>query len=286
MQLASDLRFPEGPVAMADGSILVVEIEGGSLARVSPDGGVTRIDCGGGPNGGAVGPDGCIYVSNDGGLLFRTVDGICEPYDISPENRGGSIQRVDLVAGSVETIYTHCGDTSITGGNDIVFDVDGGFYFNDTAADTVYYALPDGSSIRKAGHAEMPNGLGISPDQRRLYCSETFTGRIIYWGIERPGMLSDLSTVLYSTQAHHWDGLAIDSEGHVCAADLQASGITAISDQGDVVHKMTLPDHDPYVTNVCFGGPDMCTAFITSSGRGSLWATEWICPGLRLNFNA
>ena len=133
---------------MADGSVLVVEIEGGNLTRVSPDGTRTVVGrCGGGPNGAAIGPDGHAYVCNDGGLGFTTIDGIRQPFELAADNTGGSIQRVDLTTGAVETVYTHCGDSPILSGNDIVFDTHGGFYFNDTVAGVVYYGQPDGSSI-------------------------------------------------------------------------------------------------------------------------------------------
>lgn len=289
IELASGLQFPEGPIAMDDGSVLVVEIEGGDLIRVSPDRTVSVVSrCGGGPNGAAIGPDGHVYISNDGGLAFKTVDGVRQPFDQAAGYHGGSIQRVDLATGTLETMYTHCGDTPITSGNDIVFDVQGGFYFNDTSAGLVYYGLADGSSIHLvAGGLQLNNGLGLSPGQDRLYASETYTGRIVYWDVVGVGALSDSFAVLYSTEGrHHWDGLAIDSEGNVCGADLEESGITAISPEGRVVAKVTVPEHDPFVTNVCFGGPDMRTAFITSAGLGRLYATEWHCPGLRLNFNA
>ncbi len=288
-ELARGLRFPEGPIALSDGSVLVVEIEGGTLARVDPDGTVTRVaECGGGPNGAAVGPDGHVYVCNDGGLAFHSVGEIREPYALAPWHTGGSVQRVDLATAGVETVYTHCDGTPILGGNDIVFDTDGGFYFNDTSGNTIYYARPDGTSIHPAATGvQVPNGLGLSPDQDRLYASETYSGRILWWDVLGPGLLSEESTVLFTAGgAHHWDGLAIDSEGNVCAADLQESGITAISPGGAVVEKVRVPVHDPYVTNICFGGPDLRTAFITSSGRGLLYATEWFCPGLRLHFTA
>src|ERR1043165_8415348 len=70
-QIASGLRFPEGPVAMPDGSIILVEIERRTLSRVTPDGKVHVIaKLGGGPNGAAMGADGKIYVTNNGGLKF------------------------------------------------------------------------------------------------------------------------------------------------------------------------------------------------------------------------
>ena len=68
-QIASGLRFPEGPVAMSDGSVVLVEIERRTLSRVTPDGQVRVVaTLGGGPNGAAMGPRGKIYVTNNGGL--------------------------------------------------------------------------------------------------------------------------------------------------------------------------------------------------------------------------
>src|SRR5205814_10562563 len=68
-QIASGLRFPEGPVAMPDGSVVLVEIERRTLSRVTPDGKIHVIArLGGGPNGAAMGPGGKMYVTNDGGL--------------------------------------------------------------------------------------------------------------------------------------------------------------------------------------------------------------------------
>jgi gluconolactonase len=288
-ELTRGLEFPEGPIAMDDGSVLVVEIEGGNLTRVSQDGTRTVVGrCGGGPNGAAIGPDGHAYVCNDGGLGFTTIDGIRQPFELAADNKGGSIQRVDLATGAVETVYSHCGDTPILSGNDIVFDTRGGFYFNDTVAGVVYYGSPHGSSIHVAATGlQFPNGLGLSPEGTRLYASETYTGRIVFWDVTGVGTLSDSFVELYSTEGRHdWDGLAIDSEGNVCAADLQESGVSIISPEGRVVGKVTVPEHDPFVTNICFGGPDMRTAFITSSGLGRLYRTEWHCPGLRLNYNA
>src|SRR2546430_14241313 len=71
-QIASGLRFPEGPVAMPDGSVVLVEIERRTLSRVTPDGKIHVIaKLGGGPNGAAIGPGGKIYVTNNGGLKVR-----------------------------------------------------------------------------------------------------------------------------------------------------------------------------------------------------------------------
>src|SRR4051812_50220299 len=77
-ELATGLQFPEGPVVMPDGSIVVTEIKSGTLARVQPDGSGTVerfADLGGGPNGAALGPDGYLYIANNGGVPWGGLKG-------------------------------------------------------------------------------------------------------------------------------------------------------------------------------------------------------------------
>jgi gluconolactonase len=280
---ATGLQFPEGPVAMDDGSVLVVEIEGGSLARVHPDGTVARIHCGGGPNGAAFGPDGAVYVGNDGGLVFTTEGDIRFPCELAADNPGGSVQRVDLESGAVSEVFTHADGTRIGGLNDIVFDGSGSCYIVDTTIGLLYYADPIARAIAIAASGlEIPNGAGLSPDGRRLYVSETYTGRVVAWDVSAPGTLTN-ERELYSTGgAHGWDGLAVDGAGNVCISNLQRSGITVLAPDGTVVDHFVTPEHDPYVTNICFGGNDGNTAYICSSGRGILYAVDWPWTGLRL----
>lgn len=284
-EITRGLRFPEGPIAMDDGSVLVVEIEGGSLTRVAVDGRPTVVAaCGGGPNGGAIGPDGAVYVANDGGLAFKTEDGINFPYTGAPDNTGGRIQRVDLATGGFDDLYTHSGGQRLGSLNDVVFDANGRFYVVDTGVGAIHYATPDGSGIgRVASSLEMPNGMGLSPDGRRLYASETYTGRVFAWDVASDGTLHRRS-LLYTAEGHGWDGLAVDGAGNICIANLEHSGISIVGPDGTLREELTVPLHDPFVTNVCFGGPDLRTAFITSSGRGRLYAVDWPYPGLRLHF--
>ncbi|MGH7802731.1 MAG: SMP-30/gluconolactonase/LRE family protein, partial [Candidatus Binatia bacterium] len=66
-EIASGLQFPEGPIAMLDGSVILVEIQRGTLSRVDAKGKISVIaELGGGPNGAAMGPGGKIYVTNNG----------------------------------------------------------------------------------------------------------------------------------------------------------------------------------------------------------------------------
>jgi gluconolactonase len=313
--VASGLRFPEGPVAMPDGSVLFVELERGSLTRVDRDGRVEPVAIlGGSPNGAAIGPDGRCYVCNGGGLKFMSDPKLgLWPVARADDYQGGSIDVVDLESGSWERLYTRHAQGPLLSPNDLVFDAHGGFWFSDVGAREarssqhagVYYAKADGSEIREVIYPlNGPNGVGLSPDGRTLYVAETVTARVWAFEVAAPGEIRRLFPVggfpdpaqghvvlmgashaklLYaSPDIALFDSLAVDGEGHVCVGTLVKGGITSISPDGRLVEKVPLPD--PKSTNICFGGPDLKTAFVTFSGHGKLVAFEWMRKGLRLNY--
>ncbi len=302
-EICRGLKFPEGPVAMPDGSVILVEIERKTLTRVSVDGEVSVIaDCGGGPNGAALGPDGKMYICNNGGFEWSQSGPFKRPgEELAKDYVGGSIQSVDLAAGSVETIYTECDGESLKGPNDIVFDRQGGFYFTDLGKrrgrqidrGSLFYAKIDGSSITELIHPfDTPNGVGLSADEKKLYVAETNAARLWAFDIESPGVIKkDGPSLFWPGHLLHkfngyerLDSLAVDSEGNVVVATLGTGCVTAISPTGQIRARVAVPEFDLMVTNVCFGGPDLRTAYITASGLGRLYAIDWHCPGLPLNF--
>jgi gluconolactonase len=299
--MATDLRFPEGPVAMADGSVILGEIAGGAVTRIAPDGGKTEIGrAGGGPNGLALGPDGALYVCNNGGNVYQTTPAFLSTGP-SPDYKGGYIQRIDPKTGDTKALYTHCGANKLSAPNDIVFDKQGGFYFTDLgkrrARDRdhggLYYALPDGSKITEIAYPIVtPNGVGLSPDEKTVYVADTETSRLFAFDIEAPGVLKHEPfpaphggrLVCGLPGFQRFDSLAVEASGNICVATLVTGHITVVSPTGQVVRQVKMPD--VYPTNICFGGPDMKTAYITLSATGQLAAMEWPEPGLRLNFMA
>jgi len=298
--LADGLQFPEGPVALCDGSVVLVEMRAGRIIRVMPDGRIDTVtDCGGGPNGAAIGPDGALYVCDNGGSAY--VPGSFTSIGPAPDYTGGSILRVDLASGSSRQLYTHCDGHRLSSPNDIVFDAQGGFYFTDfgkkhtRARDSggVYYALPDGSHIVEVAYSLLsPNGIGLSPDGRVLYVAETETARLWAFDIVEPGVVRKhpfpsphggrLVCGLGGFQ--RFDSLALDAEGRICVATLVTGAISVIAPSGELLRQQTFPDI--YVTNICFGGPDLKTAYVTLSATGQLVSLPWPEAGLRLHFNA
>jgi gluconolactonase len=300
-EIATGLRFPEGPVAMPDGSIVLVEIERRTLSRVLPNGKVVVVaSLGGGPNGAALGPGGKIYVTNNGGLKFVERPGKLFPVAQADDYTTGSIQVVDPESGKFETLYDRCDGRRLCGPNDLVFDAAGGFWFTDLGktrerdADrgAVYYAKADGSSIREAIFPlERPNGIGLSPDGRTLYVVETPTARCWSFSLSMPGQIESANgpyrgekgrVVVGLGGYQMFDSLAVDAEGHVCVATLITGAVSDIWPDGSRVEQYTLPDM--MVTNVCFGGRELRTAFATLSMGGRLVSFEWPRPGLALRY--
>lgn len=293
--VTAGLAFPEGPIALGGGDVLVVEIRRGTLTRVTPDGTTTVVaELGGGPNGAAIGPDGAVYVCNNGGFIWRDRHGITAPGHQPDDYAGGSIQRVEM-DGTVTDLYTACDGRPLRGPNDIVFDTDGGFWFTDIGKsrererDTgaLHYARPDGSSITEVVHPLVqPNGVGLAPDGSRLYVAETVTGRVWSWDVLGPGRLGR-AALLHGLGGYQlFDSLAVDGDGNVCVATLMTGAISVIAPDGTLLRQVPVPEHDPYVTNICFAGAGSRAAWVTSSGRGILYALEWDGPGLDLAFTA
>ena len=197
--LATGLEFPEGPVVMPDGSVVLVEIRGRRLTRVWPDGRKEVVaEIPGGPNGAALGPDGKMYICNNGGFSWIPTRKMIMPGPQPDDYLGGSIQRVDLQSGKVETVVSKCGEHALRGPNDLVFDKHGGLWFSDLGkrraremdVGGMYYLKPGMKEIIEVVHGVLPaNGIGLSPDENTVYIAETPTARLWAYEISEPGTL-------------------------------------------------------------------------------------------------
>lgn len=324
------LGFSEGPIAMPDGTILLVDIRRECLTRILPDGSqelVAKVP--GGPNGAAFGPDGRLYICNNGGFGWSEIplpggQVIAVGEHQAATYTGGSVQVIDLATGKLETLYTECAvgtdmfglgprtpkevpqPSRLRGPDDLVFDASGGFWIADFGKSRprdkdvtgVYYARPDGSYIReKIFPLDGPNGIALSPAGDRLYVSLTFRRQILYWELDGPGSIRpnpqtiDGAHVLNAAMPGDLDSIKVDEQGNVHAVTILPrktpfcnGGVTVVSPQGEILEsfEIALPGKQvPMPSNLCWGGPDRRTAYITCGGSDMLVKVRTSIAGLR-----
>ncbi len=181
-------------------------------------------------------------------------------------------------AGKVTVVLKDGGGKLLNGPNDVWMRPDGGLYLTDPfykrdywkrgpmeqPGQSVFFLAPDHQTLRAvATDLTQPNGIIGTPDGKTLYVSDIGAGRTYAYGIQKDGSLSDKH--LFCTLGS--DGMTIDSEGNVY---LTGHGVTIFDKAGhQVAH---IPVAEDWTGNVCFGGTDRRTLFITASkGLYALW---------------
>jgi gluconolactonase len=265
--VATGLEFPEGPV-WRDGALDLVEIEGGRVSRWSPVGSVTTIaTTGGGPNGTALGPDGALYVTQNGGMTATA--------RVTP-----AILRV-TPDGEVRTVATEVAGLALGGPNDLAFGPDGRLWFTDPrgAADPSRNALPGRifAIDPASGEGELvielepvfPNGIGFLADGSLVW-TESFTRRVMTLDDGVPRTLVELP------ERHFPDGFCVGADGRLYVATTYAHCVTVL-ERDRIVDRLACGDGMP--TNCCFGETDL---YVTESRHGTLWRFPLGVAGLPL----
>lgn len=300
--LADGLGFPEGPCIRDDGSVLVVDIEHGTVVEAADDSSRVVATPGGGPNGMALAGDGTAYVANNGGFLWTDVGGYRIPIDREthtnepPGFEGGWIERIDVATGEVTVLRDSCAGRRLRGPNDLVFDEVGGLWFTDhgkgrhASVDRggLYYLPPGGDIVEAAFPLLGPNGVGLAPDGRTVYVAETHTGRLWAWALDAPGVIrpdaGSLAVrhggVCVAATPFSFDSLAVEEDGRVAIGAI-GDGIVVITPDGEEID--VHPIAGDVTTNIAFGGPDRRRAVITLSRTGRVVEAGWPRPGAPLH---
>jgi gluconolactonase len=178
-----------------------------------------------------------------------------------------------------------------------VFDDVGGLWFTDhgkgrhASVDRggLYYLPPEGDEVQEIAFPLLgPNGVGLSPDNRRVYVAETFTGRVWAWHLEAPGLVrpdaGSLAVrhggICLVATPFSFDSLAVEEDGRIVVGAI-GDGLVAVTPNGLEVDVHPIPGD--ITTNIAFGGADRRRAVITLSRSGQLVETTWPRPGLALN---
>lgn len=258
--VAEGLKFTEGPLWRADGTLVFVDLSGDAVYQVDlkdglrtrkPGEGVKALrEKAGGPAGSA--------VDAQGRLLHAQFN--------------GTVVRVDAT-GAVEVIADQLGGKKLNQPNDLVVRSDGSIFFTDFGkggtedrikTSGIYRIDPAGALHQLTTEVVSPNGLAFSPDERVLYVALYTASQIRAYDVAQDGSLSNARVFAEvrdpairgrSTP----DGVKVDASGNVWTTG--AGGIWVFSPKGERIARLEVPGG---ASNLCFGGADGKTLFITS----------------------
>lgn len=286
---AVGFAYPEGPCFDASGVLYTVELAGGVVSRVVDGEREVWVRPGGSPNGAAFGADGTLYICNNGGNWGPNAStGMKAGF-------GGLPALIQAVTpdGTISTVADSCDGRRLNGPNDLVLDGVGGIWFTDPAwaprdasgsapaaespAGAVRYVGSDGLVSTLRENLVFPNGIAISPDGRQLIVGETGTGNILSAIIEGPGQLGDWGILARLGPDSFPDGMCFDSRDRLIVAGTGSGRLYVLDERGTIEQELLMEDRD--VTNVCFGGPDFSTLYVTEAEIGRVVTLEWDCAG-------
>ncbi len=234
----------EGPACGLDGSIYAVNFtEQGTIGRVSPSG------------------KGEVFLklpadSVGNGIRF---------------DRAGNMYIADYVnhqvfkvaAGTAKPVV-FAADTTMNQPNDLAISLKGTLYASDPnwAAKTgqLWKVTVDGRPVRLAEGMGTTNGIEVSPDGRTLYVNESVQRRIWSFAIDSEGNLSG-KKLFKSFEDHGFDGMRCDVAGNLYVTRYGKGTVVKLSPAGKVLREIDVLGKKP--SNICFGGPDGRTAYVT-----------------------
>ena len=274
------LRFGEGPVWCADGTVVATSVCDGALLRIWPaSGAIERIaETGGGPNAAYPANDGGFLVTQNGGLDFSKMGDRVGAFADAPYRPvAPGLQRV-TPDGDVEYVAA----SGFRAPNDLVCDTAGTAYFTDPyhvlgerAPGRVWALARDGSLRLVADGFTYCNGIALEPDGTLVVVE----GR----GLMRLRADGDREWIVEKLGPGGGDGFCVDRDGRFYVASTREHGVRVLEPDGAEVELLHL-DGEGITTNCCFGGDDGRTLFATDAVPGTLVAWEGMpTPGLPLH---
>lgn len=249
-KLADGFSFTEGPSADYKGNVYFTDQPNDRIMVLSLSGELSTFmkPCGR-SNG---------LAFDKEGYLWACADEKNELWRIAPDK-------------GVAVITLEYGEKILNGPNDLWIDNNGGIYFTDPFykrpwwdhtekpqdKECVYYLSPDHKSItRLIDDLVQPNGIVGTPDGKTLFVADIGGNKTWEYKIGNSGSLSDKK--LFCELGS--DGMTIDSDGNIY---LTGNGVTIFDRKGNKIANITIPES--WTANVCFGGPDLKSLFITAS---------------------
>jgi len=262
----------EGPIALADGSIVFTENRADRLIRIAPDNSVsTYLEPTGGANALALGADGellAVQTAQPGIARLQPASNVlAASYSGKPFNRPN-----DLALARTGSVYFSDPGAAPAAGTPRP----------QTPAKTgLYWLDPHGEVSLVADDIHRPNGVALSPDERTLYVADSWGEHLIAFAVQPDGGLSarrDFARLagfrsLPEGPASGADGIAVDAAGRVYVAT--SAGVEVFSPEGAALGVIALPKQPQ---NLAFGGADRSQLYVV--GRGSVYRIKTLTTGV------
>jgi gluconolactonase len=248
--VSSDFMFTEGPAVDRDGNVFFTDQPNDKIMKWSTDGTVSVFMEGTGRSNG-------LYFDNDGNL-------------ISCADKNNQLLHIDKNK-KMTVLVNDFEGKKLNGPNDLWIDPKGGIYFTDPfykrdywersekeiEQENVYYLSPDKKKLTVAASEFVrPNGIIGTPDGKKLYVADINANKVYSYKINGDGTLSERA--LFTDKGS--DGMTVDNKGNVY---LTGKGITVFNSKGEKIEHIDV--EAPWTANLCFGGKDRKTLFITAS---------------------
>ncbi len=248
-KLADEFSFTEGPACDAQGNVFFTDQPNDRILKWSTEGKLSTFmhPCGR-ANGLSFDAEGNLWACADEKNELWRIDASGKPTVIVKDYQG----------------------KLLNGPNDVWIVPSGGLYFTDPyykrpywkrgakeMDECVYYLAPDHKRlVRVIEDLKQPNGIIGTPDGKLLYVADIGAGKTFHYSVQADGSLKDkrLFCELGS------DGMTIDNRGNVY---LTGKGVTVFDPAGKQIEHIEVAE--PWTANVCFGGKDRKTLFITAS---------------------
>lgn len=248
--LSAEFKFTEGPAADADGNVFFTDQPNDRIMKWSAEGGITTWMEGAGRANG-------LYFDHRGNLL-ACADENNQLWMISEDRK-------------VTVLLSDYRGKKLNGPNDLWIDPKGGIYFTDPFykrdywtrtekeihQENVYYLSPDRKTLTMVmADFVRPNGIVGKSDGKTLYVADIGAGKTYSFRIDADGSLSERKVFAEMGS----DGMTIDKKGNLY---LTGNGVTVFDPEGTRIAHIAI--EEPWTANVCFGGKDRRTLFITAS---------------------
>ena len=271
-EIATTVAFTEGPTQDREGNVYFTDIINQRIMKLSRDGVLsTYRENSNVANGLVIDPQDRLIACEGSEFLRPGVRLKGKP----------RVSRTDLKTGKMEVLADSYEGKPLLGANDVTLDGKGRLYFTDPAGAAVYRIDAPGKLARilAAPDVQRPNGIQVSPDDKKLYLVEANQAQggarlIRSYDLQPDGTVRNMRVHYNFSPGRSADGMSIDTQGNLYAsAGLNQSrgtsetldtkaGVYVISPQGKLLQFIPIPED--LITNNAFGGPDMKTLYVTA----------------------